>query len=371
MMSNLNRNILWFIGAALLIAIGYYFSNIVMYILIAWVLSMLGRPIMVFLQKRVRIKRYHLGPTGAALLTIMSFYALVFGLIMLFVPTIVEQARNLSTVDYETLGEKLKEPFFHLDRQMHQIGLLSDGESLATRTQELLSTWFKPTLVGDFLGTFISAAGNVFVTLASVTFILFFFLKENNLFLEILHALVPNELESKVRHAVQKSSNMLGRYFGGLAVQIFLFSLMIALVLWFFDIKNALLIGAFGGLFNVIPYIGPVLGIAFGSFIMVSSNLDTEFVLLWPKLLKMAGTFVVVHLIDSNLMGPAIFSKSVRAHPLEIFVVTLMAAKLGGMLGMVLGIPVYTVLRVIAHTFFNEFKLVQRLTERLDQETDT
>ena len=369
-MSALNRNLLWLLGAAVLIAVGYYFADIVTYILIAWVFSMLGRPIMIFLQRRVRIGRYHLGPTGASILTILTFYGVLFGILMIFVPTIVGQARNLSTVDYEALGEKLKGPFFHLDQQLHQIGLLSPGESLATKVQEFLSTWFKPTLVGDFLGSFLSTAGNVMVTFASVTFILFFFLKENNLFLEILHALVPNELEPKVRHAVQKSSEMLVRYFGGLVTQLFIFSLVVTLLMWFLGVDNALLIGAFGGLFNVIPYVGPILGIAFGAFITISSSLDMEFALVLPMLLKMAGAFMVTQFIDNNFVGPMIFSKSLQAHPLEIFIVTLVAAKLGGILGMVLGIPVYTVLRVIAGTFFSEFKLVQRWTGGLDKEKE-
>ena len=361
-MSALNRNLLWLLGAVLLLGIGYYFSDIVMYILIAWVLSMLGRRMMVFLQRRIRIGRYHLGPSGAAILTILAFYAVVIGILMSFVPTIVAQARNLSGVDYAALGEKMRGPFYHLDQQLHYIGFFSPEESLGLKIQESLSGWFKPTLVGDFLGTFLSAAGNVLVTFASVTFILFFFLRENNLFLEIVHAFVPNEMESKVRHAVQKSSEMLGRYFRGLVIQIFVFSLVVTVLLLIFGVKNALLIGAFGGLFNVIPYVGPILGIAFGGFITISSNLDMEFALLWPMLLKMAGAYIATQFVDNNFVGPMIFSKSLEAHPLEIFIVTLVAAKLGGIVGMVLGIPIYTVLRVIAGTFFSEFKLVQRLT---------
>ncbi|MCB0528132.1 MAG: AI-2E family transporter [Lewinellaceae bacterium] len=370
-MSALNRNLLWFAGAVLLIAIGYYFADIVTYILIAWVLSMLGRPLMEFLQEKIRIGRYHMGPTGASILTIAAFYAVILGLIMAFVPTIVSQARNLSTVDYEALGEKLKGPFFYIDTQLHQIGLLSRGESLATKTQEILSTWFKPTLVGDFLESFISTAGNILVTFASVTFILFFFLKENTLFLNILHALVPNELEPKVRQAVQNSSEMLGRYFSGLVAQILAFSLVVTVLLWLFGVKNALLIGAFGGLFNVIPYVGPILGVVFGAFITISSNLDMEFSLLLPMLLKMTGAYAITQFIDNNFVGPMIFSKSLKAHPLEIFIVTLVAAKLGGIVGMVLGIPVYTVLRVIASTFFSEFKLVQRLTGGKSKESES
>ncbi|HND88217.1 MAG TPA: AI-2E family transporter, partial [Saprospiraceae bacterium] len=130
---------------------------------------------------------------------------------------------------------------------------------------------------------------------------------------------------------------------------------------------NALLIGAFGGIFNVIPYVGPIMGLVFGGFITISSNLDLEMTLLLPMLVKVAAAFMGTQFVDNNFLGPLIFSKSVQAHPLEIFIVTLIAAKVGGVLGMILGIPVYTVLRVIARVFFSRFKVVQRLTEHLEE----
>lgn len=367
-MMTTNRNLIWLLGAVALAAVFYYFADILTYILLAWVFSMLGRPLMFFFQKRLRIGRFRAGPTTAALLTIVTFYGILVGVLLVFVPTIVAQARNLSTVDYQALGEKLRTPFFHLDVQMHQLGLLSPGESLATKTQEILSAWFKPTLVGDFLGSFLGVAGNVVVTFVSVTFILFFFLQENRLFLDILHAFVSNEQEPKVRHAVQESSTVLTSYFGGLLTQLFAFSLMVTLILWALGIDNALLIGAFGGIFNVVPYVGPILGMIFGAFITVSSHLDVEFAMLLPMLLKVLAAFMITQMIDNNFLGPMILSKSVQAHPLEIFIVTLIAAKLGGVVGMVIGIPVYTVLRVVARIFFGEFKLVQRLTVHLSEE---
>ncbi len=366
-MSALNRNLLWLLGAAFFLVVVWYFSDIVAYILIAWVLSMLGRPLMEFFQKRIHIGRYHIGPTGATLLTILTFYLIVAGLLMMFIPTIVAQAGNLAGVDYEALGVKLKGLFYNLDTQFHQIGMLAPNESLGTKTQQILSGWFKPTFVGDFLGSFISTAGNVVVTFASVTFILFFFLQEKDLFFEILRAFVPDENEPKVERAVHESSAALTSYFGGLVIQLTVFSLVLSILLWILGLKNALLIGAFGGLFNIVPYIGPIIGMVFGIFITASSNLDLELAQMLPMLLKVAVAFMATQFIDNNFTGPMIFSKSVKAHPLEIFIVTLVAAKLGGVVGMVVGIPVYTVLRVIAHTFFSEFKVVKRLTRRLQE----
>lgn len=366
-----NRNLILLLGVLSLVVVAYYFSDIVTYILIAWVLSMLGRPMVVFFQRNISLGRFRMGNSMAAMLSILVFYTIIVSVILVFVPTIVGQARNLTNIDYQALGEKLREPFSHLDAQLHQIGMLETGQSLATKTQQILSEWFKPTLVSDFLGAFLGVAGNVLVTLASVTFILFFFLKEDNLFTNIVHAITPNEQEVKVQLAINESSRVLTRYFRGLLIQLAAFASMTTIMLWLLGIDNALLIGSFGGVFNVIPYVGPILGMIFGIFITISSHLDIDFALMLPMLVKVAVTFLVVHAIDSNLVGPIIMSKSVMAHPLEIFIVTLAAAKLGGVVGMVIGIPVYTILRVVAREFFSEFKIVQRLTIRLaDDESE-
>jgi predicted PurR-regulated permease PerM len=366
-MSSLNKNFLWTIGIALLGLILWYFADIFTYLLIAWVLSMLGKPLMAFFIQKLRIGKYNMGRTAAALLTIMVFYAAIAGLILLFVPTIVEQARNLSSVDYTALGDKLRGPFFNLDVQMHKIGVLKPNESLSNKLLEALSTVFKPTMLSDFVGTFLSIAGNIVVAMTAITFILFFFLKDNTLFLDILHATVPDELESKVRNAVDESSEVLSRYFGGLLLQTTVFSIMVTLILWVLGVPSALLIGSFGGILNVIPYIGPIIGQVLGLFITLSSHINTDFALVWPLLAKVIIAFGITQAVDNNFVGPMIFSKSVQAHPLEIFIVTLVAAKLGGIVGMVVGIPVYTVLRVIARTFFSEFKIVKRWTEHLEE----
>jgi predicted PurR-regulated permease PerM len=367
-MGALSRNWLWVIGIAVLFAGIYYFSDIVTYILIAWVISMLGRPIFVFYLRYLRWGKLRIGPSAASLLTILTFFLLASGVVFMFVPTIVAQARHLASVDYHALGEKLKIPFANLDLRLHELGLLQPGESLGTRVQQSLQGWFRPALVGDFVGAFLATAGNAVVLISSVSFILFFFLKENRLFTDIIHAVVPNELEAKVQHAVRDSSDMLTRYFGGLVTQVLAFATVVTVVLLISGVPNALLIGAFGGIFNVIPYVGPILGAIFGLFITLSSHIEVEFALLGPMLLKVVIAFVVAQLLDNSFLGPLIFSNSVKAHPLEIFIVTIMAAKLGGVVGMVLGIPVYTVLRVIARVFFSEFKLVQRLTDHLEEE---
>ncbi len=368
-MAFINRNWLYLLGGIVLVALMSYFSDIVAYVLLAWVASLLGQPLMHFFTEKVRIGKYRMGKSGAALLTIATFFAIFVGMLLLFVPTLVHQANNFATLDYAALGEKLKGPFSYIDQQVHRFGILSPEESLATKIQVALLDWFKPSLVSDLVGAVFSTAGGFIVAVSSISFILFFFLEEKSLFADIIHAIVPNESEPKVLQAMDESSNALTGYFKGLLTQLASFSLMTSVFLWVLGVPYALLIGVAGGLLNIVPYVGPIIGLFFGWFITLSSGLQTmEFHDLGVLLLKVAGAFLTAQAIDNLFLSTMIFSKSVKAHPLEIFIVTLMAAKVGGVAGMVLGIPVYTVLRVIARTFFSRFKVVQRLTEHLEEE---
>ena len=359
------RNFAIALGLAILGLLCWYFSDIVSYLLLAWVLSMIGEPIMDFFQKKIRFRSFQIGPSAAAILTILTFFTVFVLILVIFVPSIVEQGRHLTELNYQEIGQKLESPLQNANDQLHKTGILRGEETLGSKVQELLQKYFSPTLVSDYLRGAISTAGNVVVTFTSTIFILFFFLKEKNLFTGLLHALVPTAWEDKVVHAVEESKTMLTRYLGGLLLQMAGFFSIVSLILSLMGIKSALLIGSFGGLVNVIPYVGPILGFVFGAFITISSSLDGDFYAqVVPLLVKVAVAFGIAQTIDNLLLQPMIFSKSIEAHPLEIFIVIMVGAKLGGVLGMVLAIPAYTVSRVVARTFFNEFKIVQKITNR-------
>jgi predicted PurR-regulated permease PerM len=367
-MQYISRNFLLIVGLAITAVLMWYFSDIVTYLLVAWVLSLLGRPLMDFFTQKVKIGKYRIGNAGAAVLTIFVFFAILIGLLLIFVPTLVHQANNLAKLDYASLGHKLEGPLGYLTGEFQRFGILAPGESLAQRTQETLLEWFKPSLVSDVVGAIFSTAGGIVVAVSSISFILFFFLEEKSLFPDIIHAIVPAQYEDKVLHANDESSEALTSYFKGLLIQLVCFSVMITVFSLILGIPNALLIGVAGGLLNVVPFVGPIIGMVFAGFLTLSSSLHLEPQAIGVLLLKVSGAFLVTQAIDNLFLSTIIFSKSVKAHPLEIFIVTLIAAKVGGVAGMVVGIPVYTVIRVIARNFFNRFKFVQKLTDHLDED---
>jgi predicted PurR-regulated permease PerM len=135
------------------------------------------------------------------------------------------------------------------------------------------------------------------------------------------------------------------------------------------EFNHAVLIGLFCGLFNVIPYLGPWMGAIVGLLIGAALNINASFMEhTLPLLGMMTIVFLSVQIIDNVLFQPLIYSSSVKAHPLEIFLVIMAAGSMAGVLGMFLAIPTYTIIRVVAKEFFDNMKLVRKLTESLNKQ---
>jgi predicted PurR-regulated permease PerM len=180
--------------------------------------------------------------------------------------------------------------------------------------------------------------------------------------------LTPDKYEDNVLHIIDDTSRLLTRYFGGILVQITIITTYVSITLSLFGVKNAILIGFFAALVNVIPYIGPLIGAMFGVLVTISANVGPDvafYAVIMPQLIVVVIVFASMQLMDNLLLQPIIFSNSVKAHPLEIFLVILIGAQLGNIVGMLLAIPTYTVIRIIAKNMLSEFKIVQKLTSSL------
>ena len=351
------------VGAAVL----WYFSNIVAYVLIAWVISMLGQPLMRFLYQ-LRIGKWHLPPSVSALLVMSLFLLILVSLVAIFVPLVVEQANNLSEIDYKAFENGLKQPIKELTSLGHRFGLIKPKEDLIVALENSFSAWFSPSLVSDFFRNMLVTASSIAIGTVSVLFISFFFLKERNMFTEIVAQLVPHQYDAGIREAVSDTTKMLSRYFSGLLLQMSFVVFFLSISLWVMGIENALLIAIFAALINIVPYLGPMLGCSFAIFITISSSLHLDFYdQTVPMLIKVALLFGAMQFLNDWIVQPAIFSNRVAAHPLEIFIITLVGAKVGGIGGMILAIPTYTVIRILARAFFNHIRIVRKITSTLNE----
>jgi predicted PurR-regulated permease PerM len=368
----MNKYVRIVVIALTIVAAGFvisWLSDIVAYILIAWVISMLGEPIMQFLLGRFKLSRFKAGRAISAVLTLGVIGTVVFGIGYLFIPVILEQASNLARVDVNALLRTLEEPINALIVKLQAYGVVEYAENPEKQVEAELLKWFQPSKISFFLGSLISFASSIAIGVFSVLFIAFFFLKESGLFTQILSNFFPSRLEDKVQHTVSEVTRLLTRYFGGLVIQVSVITIYLGVALSFLGVKNAILIAFFAALINLIPYLGPIIGGVFGVMLTITSSLDLSFYTeMLPLLTKVMLCFVSLQLIDNFILQPFIFSKQVQAHPLEIFIIIMIGAKLNGILGMVLAIPFYTAIRVIARTFLSEFEVIQKIAIGLNKE---
>ncbi|MAC17520.1 MAG: AI-2E family transporter [Flavobacteriales bacterium] len=287
-----------------------------------------------------------------------------FGLLAsLFAPLVTAEARVLSSLDFQGAARDLRELLQGLLPM-----LLDGGEDplawLDTGTLgNALSTALGPDGLGGFLGGLFSLAGNLVVALFSISFMTFFFLKDRQLFPSILRALTPDRHVERVERIVENSTRLLTRYFIGLAAQVAIITTIVTGGLLVLGVPNAFLIGFLAGLLNLIPYVGPLLGAGLGLAIILTTHLQA------PELGNLMGkaglVFLAGQLVDNFFTQPVIFAGSVKAHPLEIFLLISIAGSLAGITGMMLAIPSYSLIRVVAKEFLSGFKVIQALTDEL------
>lgn len=365
-MKNSSRNLIILITLTVAATIIWYLRSIIGYLLISWVLSLLGQPLL-RLYKKIKIGKFQVGRNIAAGMTILSFMIIVSLLFALFVPMILTQARTIAEVDFAAVWQSLEEPIDQANQRLIEAGLLlPENESPLEELQNNV-TKQAGTIISGVFGSVLSITSTLMIGMFSLVFMTFFFLREQGLMQNFLAAFVPNDMEEKLFKALDDIQHLLTRYFIGVLGQITIITIFVTLSLKVLGIQNALLIGFFAALINVIPYLGPLIGATFGVFIAITSNLELDFYTqMLPILGKVMLVFFILQTIDNFILQPFIFSTSVKAHPLEIFVIILIGAEIYGIVGMVLAIPTYTVIRVVAQTFLIQFKVVQRMTKRLN-----
>ncbi len=364
------KQVLKYTGYILVLAVlGFLvwkFYYIIFWIIFAAILSFVGQPLVRFFGG-VHILKLRMPHALSAILSLVVIVLLFLGLLAIFVPLIINQAETISKIDVHRLGENLQDPLQWIDGKLHAVGAIPDGITLQDFAVSKVKSLVSLGNVSNFLGGFISKAGSLFVGLFSILFIAFFFLKDENMFEEGLMLIVPEKHHAATRKVVAETKNLLVRYFIGVFLEVLSVMSLIAIGLWIFGIKNALLIGFFGGIMNIIPYLGPIIGSVLGISLGITGTLAFGSLNeLWPVVIKLTGVFLVVNFIDNNILVPMIYSKSVKSHPLEIFLVILIGGGIAGLAGMLFAVPVYTLLRVIAKEFFNQFRLVKKLTETME-----
>ena len=335
------------VGLLIAVAVAFlmwYFRSIVVYILVSALLAIIFKPLVGRLA-RLRIRGWHLPRWAAALATLILIWVLFVVACTLFVPLVFDKLYQFATLDFGSVLRSVEEPIARMQEYLHDLFALPDERFSLT---DSLIQWFKSIFDYDTINTafssIVSLTLSAVIAFFSISFITFFFLKDDELFLSMLKAPFPERVHGNIERAMSSVSQLLMRYFTGILSESCILMIVISVTMIFFGMRtqDAFFIGLIMGV------VTPIEGMTTG---------HTMFVI--------AGSLLIIKGFDDFVLQPTLYSERVKAHPLEIFIVILIAGSLAGIVGMLLAIPSYTVLRVFAKEFFSQFRLVQKLTEKI------
>jgi predicted PurR-regulated permease PerM len=351
------RALLIIVGIITILFFLWKIEAILIYIALASVISLIGRRFVIFFNSKLKLPN-----TIAVIVTMSLFIGIMALMISLFVPLIIEQSHNLSRINIDQLKDEIQLLFSEIDQYFS-----AKGVSLFERIDNLdLTSYIKLASVSTIFSKAVSIIGSITIGIFATLFISFFMLKDGELLDNMIFTLVPSHIEGKARKSWISIKDLLSKYFSGLATQVTILFILYTILFSIFGIKNAIIIALLCALLNLIPYVGPFIEMLLILTIALTSNLGANFQTeVLPTTIKVLIGFGLIQLFDAFINQPMIYSKSVKSHPLEIFLAILIGGTLFGVIGMVVAVPTYTALRVILKEFLSENKIVQSLTKNL------
>ena len=355
--NSLFKSIFYLISLILIGYIIYELKIIVGYVIIASILTLLARPVVKLLTSKLKF-----GSTLASIVAISFILIVISGVISLLIPLVLEQGKNLSLLNVNAFQDKINTLYIEFNGYLNKFNIdlsqsLIDIEGLTKNSVEAIPVLLNS--VGSILGS-------ITLGILSVIFITFFLLKDGEYFEKLFTQLFPTKMKKRIEKSLIEIKVLLSRYFLGLLFQITILFTMYTIILLIFGVKDAVVIAFLCALLNLIPYIGPFIGIILMSFLTMTSYLGEDFSsVIIPKTIYVIIGYVFAQLIDNFLSQPYIFSNSIKSHPLEIFLVILSGGILFGIVGMILAIPLYTVIKVFLKVFFSNNALVKKLTKNI------
>ncbi|MGJ8594099.1 MAG: AI-2E family transporter [Aquaticitalea sp.] len=339
----------------LLIYILYKIQSLILFAFIAGVISLICRPLVSILKNRLKF-----GNTLASVTTLLLVGLFLFSMARIFLPIVLEQSKNISEIDFEIVKQDLNELSIQASEYLG-VEKINIVETIK-RTDFVKN--FNSEFVASFVEIFFQNVGDVVIGLFSVLFISFFLLKDEGMITAAVTSFAERGNERRSILVLNKVKELLSRYFLGLLIQTLIVAMFYLGLLLYVGVENALAIAIICAFLNIVPYLGPLIGGLLMMLVVVSNNLGADFSTeLLPLLIKILIGVSAVQLIDNIISQPVIFGRSVRSHPLEIFIAIIIGGLLFNIGGMILAVPVYTTIKVISKEFLSEYKIVKYLTK--------
>lgn len=349
------RAIAILVGTLLLLYFLYKIQSVIIYIIIAAILSLIGRPLILILRHTLKFPN-----TVAVVTTMLLMLSLLTGLVLLFIPLVLEQGRNLSLLEVDILQANIQDIF------KQTLAYFSSKGIDVLKELEHLNFASQFETIPNLFNNIIAAIGSLSIGVFSVLFISFFLMKDRGILKQAALTLIPDRTESRFSNSLEIINTLLSKYFLGLIFQISILFLLYTIILLSFNITNAVVIAFLCALLNLIPYVGPIIGAILVFFLSMISNIGLDFQAeILPTSLWILFFYSMAQIVDNFVSQPIIFSKTTKSQPLEIFLIIIIGGLLFGVIGMMTAVPTYTALKVILKEFLSDNKIVKSLTKNI------
>ncbi|MDB4180290.1 AI-2E family transporter [Flavobacteriaceae bacterium] len=324
----------------------YIIRPILVYISVSLVVAIILNPTISFLKNRLKFNN-----TFAAIASMTGLVSIILLIIKSFIPLLVEQAKNLSLLNSSELQSSVN----NIIEKYSDLYFTNESSIINSFINSKLFNQLDFGYITELLNNIVSSLGSFSIGLFTIIFITFFFLKDSEIILEKLKILIPKKLKSNINNSLSQINELLSRYFIALIIQITILFVLYLILLAIVGINNIIIIAFLCALLNLIPYIGPLISGFLLAVLTLTNYIDIDFgTMVLSKVVYVVIGFVIVQLIDNFLIQPLLFSKSVKSHPLEIFLTILIFGFLFGVTGLILAVPCYTIIKVVVRTAYSK-----------------
>jgi predicted PurR-regulated permease PerM len=215
------------------------------------------------------------------------------------------------------------------------------------------------SIINKFVGNTAQFVGGVVSGLTFVVivpFVAFFFLREGRGMVRKSIALIPNPYFELTLNVIHKVNHQIGGYIRGTILATSIVAILSIIGLSFIGLKYAFPIGLLAGLSNMIPFLGPLIGIISASLVALITGGDAVI----PLVGKVVMVFAIIQVFDNVIVQPAVVARSVEMHPLMVLFVVMIGSQLMGVLGMLVAVPMTGILKVIAESIYETFRTYRR-----------
>lgn len=318
-------------------------SNIIAPAILALLLYYLFSPLIDFLEKR-GLKRIY----GVILLYVLILVILIVGIGSLY-PLLADQVTDFLD-DFPQLFGSVNDSIrsFSSDLPFSNSieGFIDQGQefirNIPNNTQEYLTEGFTG------LSRIVTSVSNVVVTLVVAPIILFFLLKDDEEFFNAFLDITPPKWRNHLIEISTAINSQVSAYVKGQLIVATALAIMAFAGFTIIGLEYNGVLAAITGITSVVPYLGPLIAFTPALVIAISTS--------WWMVVKLLIVWVLVQFLEGNVIQPNVMGKQLDIHPLTIIIVLLVAGDLLGLVGLILGVPLYAILRVLVRFSFRQFK---------------